>query len=310
MAGAGLCQFNTLGLTLENTALQAESIEIPLPTGISLRGLSWNANAPIKVLALHGWLDNAHSFLPLAESLPNDIHLIAIDQAGHGWSDHRQGNSWYYLTDFVHDIALLTKALAWSKFSLLGHSLGGAVSCMVATALTEQVQALTVIEGLGPLSGKPQQASQRFREAIDGLSRANKTHLRRHANPMDATTARLKTSQMSSHSAAQLVERGLKQVDDGWIWRTDPRLRVTSPVRFTETEIQYILEGIQCPVLQVLPKPVSAMVSLPQMQRRYAMLKNYQQVDIDGHHHLHMDKPIECATAIFPFFIEHQERLA
>ncbi len=290
--------------------MSPEPLEFSLPTGLTLRGLHWNPGAPIRVLALHGWLDNAHSFLPLAKLLPENIQLIAIDQAGHGWSDHRLGHSWYYLADFVRDVELLAKLLQWPKFFLLGHSLGGAVSCMTAAALPTQVRALGVIEGLGPLPGEPQQSASRLQQALTGLNQAASTRLRRHPNPDAATQARLKTNQMLPASAALLVERGLQQIDDGWVWRSDPRLRVASPVRFTEAEIQYLIAGIDCPVLQVMPNPPSAFMSKPHMQRRMAMLKNYRQVDVDGHHHVHMDQPGSCAAAIFPFFIEHQDLLS
>ncbi|EXJ09220.1 alpha/beta fold hydrolase [Nitrincola nitratireducens] len=40
------------------------------------------------VLALHGWLDNAASFRALARHLPQ-VNLIAVDLAGHGFSEHR-----------------------------------------------------------------------------------------------------------------------------------------------------------------------------------------------------------------------------
>ncbi len=287
--------------------MNPEKIELTLPDSITLRGLRWNPGAPVKVLALHGWLDNAHSFLPLARLLPDQIELLAIDQAGHGWSDHRSGHSWYYLADFVRDIDQLTSVLNWNRFSLLGHSLGGAVSCMTAAALAEQVQALAVVEGLGPLPGDPQQSAGRLGEALAGLKQAAKTRLRQHPSPDAAAAARLKTNPMQPASAELLVKRGLQQTDDGWVWRTDTRLRVASPVRFTEIEIQYMLEGIKCPVLQVMPDPPAAFMSIPHMQRRRAMISDYRQIDIPGHHHVHMDNPEPCAAAIFPFLIEHQD---
>ena len=40
-----------------------------------------------KVLALHGWLDNAASFVPLAAQLP-DLDLVMLDLPGHGRSAH------------------------------------------------------------------------------------------------------------------------------------------------------------------------------------------------------------------------------
>lgn len=283
--------------------MKPQTIEQPLASGLTLRGLSWNAGAPVKVLALHGWLDNAHSFLPMAEFLPDDIELIAIDQAGHGLSDHRRGGGWYFLADYVRDAALLADSLDWPAFSLLGHSLGGAISCMTAAAMPDRVQALALIEGLGPLSGGPQQSATRLREALNGLQQATRTQLRRHTSPDAAAQARLKTNRMQPASANLLVKRGLQQVDDGWVWRTDPRLRIASPIRFTESEVLYMLGGIACPVFQIMPDPPAPFMSMPHMRRRRAMVKNYRQADIHGHHHVHMDSPQACAEVLFPFLL-------
>ena len=41
-----------------------------------------------KLLALHGWLDNAASFIPLQGSL-SAFDLVALDLPGHGGSAHR-----------------------------------------------------------------------------------------------------------------------------------------------------------------------------------------------------------------------------
>ncbi len=285
----------------------AEPLELKLPSDVTLRGLRWNRGASVQVLALHGWLDNAHSFLPMAPFLPDSIDLVAIDQAGHGWSEHRPDGGWYSMMDFARDAELVADALGWQAFSLLGHSLGGAISCLIAAGLPQRVRCLTIVEGLGPLPGEPQQAATRMREALAGLKQASLTQLRRHVTPEAAAQARLKTNRMLPDSAAQLVERGLRQTSEGWVWRTDPRLRIASPMRFTESEILYLLAGIRCPVFQIMPDPPSKFMSMPHMQRRKAMLDDYQQLDVAGHHHVHMDAPETCASALFDFLLHHQD---
>ena len=48
----------------------------------------WGNEAGIPTLALHGWLDNAASFEPIAPLL-EQCHLVAVDLPGHGLSDHK-----------------------------------------------------------------------------------------------------------------------------------------------------------------------------------------------------------------------------
>ena len=59
------------------------TLQVPLGQLAALR----NDGSGPRVLALHGWLDNAASFLPLAAHL-RAIDLVALDLPGHGHSAH------------------------------------------------------------------------------------------------------------------------------------------------------------------------------------------------------------------------------
>src|SRR3546814_4039743 len=61
---------------------------------------------------LHGWLDNANSFIPLAERLPNP--LLALDFSGHGHSDHAPAELATHLIDHVRSEI----GRAWSRESV------------------------------------------------------------------------------------------------------------------------------------------------------------------------------------------------
>ena len=50
---------------------------------------------------LHGWLDNAGSFIPLMRHLRKEEHWVALDLPGHGQSFHRpDGASTRFLIGF------------------------------------------------------------------------------------------------------------------------------------------------------------------------------------------------------------------
>ncbi len=51
--------------------------------GLPVAALRSGTPGGLKVLALHGWLDNAASFLPLAAQLPT-LDLVMVDLPGHG----------------------------------------------------------------------------------------------------------------------------------------------------------------------------------------------------------------------------------
>ena len=53
--------------------------------GQTLTALQWEGQGE-PVLALHGWLDNAASYVPLATHL--ECPMVAMDFSGHGHSGH------------------------------------------------------------------------------------------------------------------------------------------------------------------------------------------------------------------------------
>ena len=62
-------------------------ITLKIP-GFSIAGLTLGKPENPPILALHGWLDNANSFAPLAPYLQHNFYLIAVDLPGHGHSSH------------------------------------------------------------------------------------------------------------------------------------------------------------------------------------------------------------------------------
>src|SRR5690606_41685879 len=60
------------------------------------------------------------SFDVLAPQLEN-VHLIALDCAGHGFSGHRSS---YNIWEDVGELFAVADLLGWNEFALLGHSRG------------------------------------------------------------------------------------------------------------------------------------------------------------------------------------------
>ena len=115
------------------------------------------------LLALHGWLDNSASFVPLAPYLTY-FHLVCVDLPGHGHSDHK--NTPYVFVDWLDDLYQITQAAGWSRFVLLGHSLGALIASAYAGVFPEQVERLILLEGLGPLSQPDDAVPEQLRRAI------------------------------------------------------------------------------------------------------------------------------------------------
>lgn len=275
-----------------------EEITVTLPHLTLAARRYGNPNGP-KLLAIHGWLDNAASFEPIMPWF-DDHDVVAIDLPGHGRSDHRPRGAWYHYIDYLHDVSTCIEALQWQRFSLLGHSLGGAISSVLAAAMAERVERLYLIEALGPISTPAEKTLGLLRAALDDRAGIDAKQLRIFASLDAPTAARRQHPQMplSQTAAAALVARGTRAVEGGYVWSSDPRLTLTSAIRMTEEQVRNCLQGIQCPAHLVLAEPAMPFVDLTHMTERLALVPSLTTTRLSGGHHLHMDIPEQVARAL------------
>lgn len=252
------------------------------------------------VLALHGWLDNAASFEPLAPLL-DGLRIVALDLAGHGLSDHRPPGAWYHFVDYVADVLGAADALGWERFSLLGHSLGGAVATLVAGSCPERIERLALIEALGPISDDPAAAPERLAKALARAGQRGRRAPPVYARLEDAVEARRAAGGLSTAAARRLVERATVATDGGLTWRSDPRLRRVSPYRFTEEQVLACLGAIRAPTLLVAAHDGLLPLEYPGLERRVATLPDAQVRYLAGNHHLHLEDPGPVAALVGPF---------
>uniref|UniRef100_A0AAA9T3M2 Serine hydrolase like 2 n=3 Tax=Bos TaxID=9903 RepID=A0AAA9T3M2_BOVIN len=104
-------------------------LKLAVPWG-HIAAKAWGSHQAAPVLCLHGWLDNANSFDRLIPLLPKDFNYVAMDFGGHGLSSHYSPGFPYHYQNFVSEVRRVAAALKWNRFSLLGHSFGGAVGGM------------------------------------------------------------------------------------------------------------------------------------------------------------------------------------
>jgi pimeloyl-ACP methyl ester carboxylesterase len=271
-----------------------------------------------KLLALHGWLDNAASFIPLQPELA-EFDLVALDLPGHGASAHRAAGYDYVFVDWIHDVLDVLDALGWPRASLLGHSMGGAIASLVAAATPERVERLALIEALGPISGKPDEAGERLRKAVHAR-RALDAKVRQRAEPRlfgepaprdpramasveAALTARLAATPMAPDCAELIVRRNLRIAGKGVAWRSDPRLMLPGHIRTDEAVIQDWLRHIECPTLVIAADPAPPYFPAEVRDARLARLRDARVEVIAGGHHLHMEQPSVIGALLRNFLL-------
>ena len=281
--------------------MNVEERRFRLYSGLTVAARVHNAGAPIRLLAVHGWLDNAASFDALAAQLP-DCEIVAMDLIGHGRSDHRPAGVWYHYIDYLDELTEVLDQLGWQRSIWLGHSLGGALLAMLAAARSERVDRLVLIESAGPLGGDPQRAGEQLRRGLNDRAafQAGKS-LRVFASPEQAVAARAQASGLPEATARVLVERGLRPVERGYVWASDPRLLLASPFRIDEEHIRALLASIPCPVLLLLAQPPLPFMSEADRIARVDCFARAEVHAFAGHHHLHMDTPAPLAGCIRAF---------
>jgi len=283
------------------------NIKVPRPEAISLsvngktiagiRHRVAGEDAAIKLLCLHGWLDNANSFLPMMPLLP-EVDLVAIDLPGHGFSDHL--DSTYTVPDSAYWAAAAINELGWQSCHIAGHSLGGIIAPLVAVGVPEKIESLILIESSGALSSEADEFVERLQSSMSDRLMKNKYQSRVYDSKDDAVNSRLHSAKMHTSSARLIIDRQLAQFEDGWRWRFDPKLRVSTAHRLTEEHVKAVNASIRCPVLTIIAKE-GYLTSREQTTARMNLINDHRKVTLAGNHHLHMDTPDPVSAAINQF---------
>lgn len=103
----------------------------------------------VPVLCLHGLTRSAQDFHDLAMHLAAGHYVIAPDFRGRGRSDYDSDYSNYTASNYARDILILLEQLEIDQVVVIGTSLGGIVS-MVIAAMRPEVLAGVVLNDIGP----------------------------------------------------------------------------------------------------------------------------------------------------------------
>lgn len=277
----------------------------PTPTShffTSLRSrlhyLDWgNPSAPPLIL-VHGGFDHARSWDWTARALAQDYHVITPDLRGHGDSAWSPEGS-YMMANFVYDLALLVDLLDRAPVTIVGHSLGGAISLRYAGLFPEKVGQIVAIEGLGfspeRLKQKAEDATPDvWRQWIDGR-RASARRGTRHYPTIEAAVGRMRerNEHLSVEQALHLTHHGVNRNEDGsYSWKFDPYLNHAAPHMGTDAELPDFWSRISCPTLLCLGK--DSWASNPAKDGRMAHFRDARLVEFAnaGHwpHHDQFDR--------------------
>ena len=271
--------------------------------GYQLAAKEWHCGAPRKVLALHGWLDNAASFDALAPIL-EDCHVVALDMPGHGQSDHKSPQASYNLWDDLLDVLAVADQLEWDQFILLGHSRGALMSTLLAGAMPERLSHVILLDAVWPQAVEPAQGPKQLGKFLRDNRSVHKKRLPSYDSIDDAVAARCRGFlPMSEASARLIVERGIKEQEGVFRWTNDPRLSNASAFKMTNEHNQAFMAAISMPALLLMAE--QGLAGHSQQREQLKQYSHIEQKVLAGGHHFHMDEAaVDIAAAIKVFISE------
>jgi pimeloyl-ACP methyl ester carboxylesterase len=245
-------------------------------------------------LALHGWLDNANSFDALARAMP-ELDLVAMDFAGHGYSDPRPSDVGYWGWLDIGDAMAVADQLGWETFTIIAHSMGAEYSTQLVGLYPQRVTAQVCIDGY--VEAAPvDTVLDAVRENLDTCRVASDGTMRPYAS-LDAMAARLEEAKGIAFDAAlALVRRGHRKTDAGFVWATESRIRRTHTQRQTDDVVLALARRTRAPTLMIRATAGEEWFA-HSLDLVRGVLPGFVELTLPGPHHLHMSDALPDVVA-------------
>jgi len=229
------------------------------------------------ILALHGAYGRGRSLLGLTDQLGPGYRLIALDQRGHGLSDHPVD---YGREAFIADAAALIEHLDLGRAAVVGHSLGGVTGYQLAARRPDLVSAVVVVDA--PITHHTPPAD----EQIDALPA--------HFPSLRALLDALAFVDEPRHFLESVVEE-----PEGWrfLWRA---AEVTAAKTAIRGDWWDDFLSVQQPML-VVRGAHSPLIPVEQMDEIRRRRPGTECVTIDGHHDFYITHAAALGTAVRAF---------
>ncbi len=267
----------------------------------------------------HGLRDSAYALLPIASMLSVHFHVLLPELRGHGQSDASDA---YGVFDLVLDLHEVVSSLAGSRLALFGHSLGGHIVSKYAAIFPERVEAVAIIEGLGP----PQRAHeanevaemQNLQFMILNRLRQQPRRSRSIHNMADALERLLHNNpRLERTKAAALVPHLLRSIEGGFEWAFDSRASSVFVGATRENDAKF-WRNIKAPCLvisgrlsfeywraEMSDETFDGYFGENEMQQRINLFHDCEHHWFERSGHMvHYDEPGRLATVCLTFFCE------
>jgi pimeloyl-ACP methyl ester carboxylesterase len=216
----------------------------------------------------------AATYTHLAAALAPAWRVLALDQRGHGYSDHAQS---YTREDYLGDLLAFLDHLGLDNAVLVGNSVGGANAYQLAARYPDRVRAL-VIEDIGVVVD----ADTSFTLAWSGTFPSR-----------EALADRV------GERFLPYLQDSFRQTPEGWRLAFDPEeLLISQRQLHGDYWADWLASA--CPALLIRGRD-SRVTAQAQLEEMAARRPNTRLVTLGGGHVIHQDDPTGFAGAVLTF---------
>jgi pimeloyl-ACP methyl ester carboxylesterase len=262
----------------------------------------WGPASERPWLLLHGWMDCAAGWQLLIDALPDEWAFLGIDWRGHGKSAWRAERYWF--ADRMAELDAVLDALGPSAaLPVIAHSLGGMVASLYAAVRPERLSKLVNIEGFG----MPEIAATEFPAHIAGwLDQLRAPPQQRQYASVAELARMLQRRNPALPAANALYLAGVWTHAHGAAFEmiADPKLQLSSPVRYTRAQVEASWAKIKIPVQLLYGSDSELLLKAgPELLERFAAALPSAAIQCvrPAGHLLHHEQPQQTAAHIMSF---------
>ena len=121
-------------------------------------------NAKVPILMIHGLGSSQNYWMPVISKISPTFRCIALDSYGAGRS--KSNGEKITLDGIAEDVVALLDTLKIEKAVIAGHSMGGTITCIVASRFPERVSGIVPVGPVNPGSVKAEVFNSRIETVL------------------------------------------------------------------------------------------------------------------------------------------------
>lgn len=247
------------------------------------------------VLLLHGLSHNLEVWTPVADILPRENRILAIDLRGHGKSETSSGQAY---ADHAADVVAVLDALKVGTSVIAGHSWGARVALYLAAQCPERCRGVVAVDqALWDYEPPPLYLTDVDLNELESL----------HAAVLSGdAAAALKIESLEWGLVwASVLERSLEETAEGWVQRPIPNdVRALTVSEARSQPVEQLYAKVTAPTVMLFAtndddfgfaRPIGRQANVEYLR---TTVSNAQIEWIEGDHSFFVENPAPVAAAI------------